>query len=73
MDASPPPADAEVTLRRLLTESDKFVAEQRKLMAEADKAARERQLAPWQSVVTGMGAGAALFAAGGALIRLIGR
>ena len=72
MDASPPPADAEATLRRLLAESDKFVAEQRKLMAEADKVARERQLAPWQLVVTSMGAGAALFAAGAAFIRLIG-
>lgn len=43
---------SQVEIRRWLAESDKFVAEQRKLMAEAAKCERER----WTSVVLAIGA-----------------
>lgn len=59
-------------INRAINESEKFVAEQRKLMAEADKLARDRALAPWQIVMSSMAAGAALFGAGAAFIKLIG-
>ncbi|MEO8715333.1 MAG: hypothetical protein ABI369_10000 [Acetobacteraceae bacterium] len=36
---------------RMRDESDKFRAEQRKLIAEAGKLGRERWLAPWLAVV----------------------
>lgn len=57
---------------KLRAESEKFIAEQRKLIAESQKLERERGLMPWQIVVTALGAGAALFAAGGAFVKLIG-
>jgi hypothetical protein len=72
MSATHPADENLITIRRMLAESDKFVAEQRKLSAEASKMDRERHLAPWQLVVTSMGAGAALFAAGAAFLKLLG-
>lgn len=51
---------------KLRAESEKFIAEQRKLIANSQKLDRERGMLPWQAVVTALGAGAALFAAGGA-------
>lgn len=59
-------------IRRAREESEKFVAEQKKLMAEAMKLERDRMLAPWQIALSGMAAGAALFGAGAAFIKLIG-
>lgn len=60
-------------------ETQKFVAEQKKLMAEqakldaeAGKLARDRALAPWQIVLSSMAAGAALFGAGAAFIKVFG-
>lgn len=57
---------------KLRAESEKFVAEQRKLIAESQKLDRERGVLPWQIVVTTLGAGAALFAAGAAFVKLLG-
>jgi hypothetical protein len=53
--------------RKLIAESDKFQAEQRKLMAEAAKYERERSLAP---VVIAASLGAGVIAG---LISLLGR
>ncbi len=53
-------------------ESDKFIAEQRKLMAEAAKLDRDRAFLPWTIVATFLGGGAALFAAGAGFVKLIG-
>jgi hypothetical protein len=53
-------------------ESDKFIAEQRKLIAEAAKLDRDRTFLPWTIVATFLGAGAALFAAGAGFVKLIG-
>jgi len=57
---------------RMLLESQKFAAEQRKLTAEAAKMDRDRTLAPWQVVVTAMGTGGALVAATVALMKVLG-
>lgn len=59
-------------IRRAREESEKFVAEQKKLNAEAMKLERDRMLAPWQVALSGMAAGAALFGAGAAFIKIIG-
>ena len=59
-------------IRRACEESEKFVAEQRKLTAEAMKLERDRMLAPWQIALSGMAAGAALFGAGAAFIKILG-
>ncbi len=56
---------------KLQQESDKFGAEQRKLFAEGRKLSRDTVLAPIALAVTAAGAGAALFAAGGAFVRLM--
>jgi aspartate/methionine/tyrosine aminotransferase len=55
---------------RAQAETEKFVAEQRKLIAESLKLDRDRVIMPWQ-VVTTLGAGAALFAAGAGFIKII--
>ncbi len=41
------------------------------LLADRDRKRREMRLAPWQLALTGMAAGAALFAAGGAFFKLL--
>ena len=64
--------DHDIATRRLIAESDKFAAEQRKLIAEALKFERERALAPWAIAGTMMTAGAALFGAGVAFTKLVG-
>lgn len=43
-------------IRRMLAESDKFQAEQRKLIAEAQKFDRDRWLAPLLALVAAVGA-----------------
>lgn len=52
---------------RAIAETSKFAAEQRKLEAEARQYDRNR----WQIVVTAMTAGAALFGAGAAFLKLL--
>lgn len=74
--ATPDPAlDIAEQVARVLrsnAETQKFVAEQRKLMAEAAKFERERSLSPWQLVVAGAAAAAAFFGAGAAFVKLLG-
>ncbi|MBB4398769.1 hypothetical protein [Bradyrhizobium sp. ERR14] len=59
-------------IERMQEETRKFVAEQHKLMAERGKLSRDMVLAPWQIAVGGMTAGAALFGAGAAFMKLFG-
>ena len=42
------------------------------MLASHDRMRQEIRLAPWQIVLTSMGAGAALFAAGAAFFKLLG-
>jgi hypothetical protein len=75
MSATAPDLNTEtilVQLARAREETMKFVAEQHKLMAEAQKMERDRAILPWTVVATLLGAGAALFAAGAGFIKLIG-
>ena len=48
------------------------MAERDKLAQEALKLERDRAFLPWQVTATLLGAGAALFAAGAAFIKLLG-
>ncbi len=64
--------DTVARIKRAQAATDKFVDEGHKLRAEAGKLERDRQLLPWQVAVTLLGAGAALFAAGAAFVKLMG-
>lgn len=57
---------------KLDAERLKLESERMKLEAERGKLDRDRSLAPWIIVTTAMGTGAALFAAGAALFKLLG-
>jgi hypothetical protein len=64
--------DTLARIDRQLAETRKFVAEQGKLQSEDLKLQRDRRYLPWTVAATLLGAGAALFAAGAAFIKLIG-
>jgi len=69
------PIDLQAILAKIdrdRTESEKFVAEQRKLMAEAAKLDRDRRLAPWQIFVTAFTAVLAAVISGGVAVALLG-
>jgi hypothetical protein len=57
---------------KLLAESRKFRVEREKRGAAAGKLQRDRMLAPWAIVVTAIGTGAALFAAGAGFWKVLG-
>lgn len=57
-------------IRRAQVETEKFVAEQKKLMAEAAKLERDRTLAPWQIVATTVAATAALIGGTAAVVKI---
>ena len=57
---------------KLIDEQSKLAVGRAKLAAEAAKIGRDRGLAPWQVAVSGMTAGAALFGAGAAFVKLLG-
>ena len=42
------------------------------MLADHDRKRQEIKFAPWLAVITGMGTGAALFAAGAAFFKIIG-
>jgi hypothetical protein len=42
------------------------------MLADHDHKQQKIRLAPWQLMITGMGTGAALFAAGAAFIKILG-
>lgn len=56
---------------RLREEARKFAVEQHKLAAEALKLERDRAIIPWQIMATLLGAGAALFGAGAAFVKVL--
>lgn len=76
------PLDLAEQVARVLrsnAETEKFVAEQRKLMAEeaklhaeASKLHRDRFLAPVSIAFAGMAAGAAIFGAAAAFMKILG-
>ena len=49
----------------------KTIADVTKIAADTAKVRQESRLAPWQVAFTGLGAGAALFAAGAAFTKLV--
>ncbi|KQP61057.1 hypothetical protein [Methylobacterium sp. Leaf108] len=65
-------AEQVARVMRSLEETQKFVAEQKKLIAEAAKLERDRSLAPWQLFTAGGAAAAAFFGAGAAFVKLLG-
>lgn len=58
-------AEQVARIERMQEETRKFAAEQRKI-------SRDIVLAPWQIVITAMTAGAALFGAGAAFMKIFG-
>lgn len=63
---------ADLNMRDVLARIDKQQAETQKYSAEALKLRREYQLAPVALLISGMTAGAALFAAGAAFVKVFG-
>ena len=61
-----------LAFKETLSRIDHNQAQVRKLLAEALKFERERQIAPWQIMVSGMAAGAAVFGAGAAFWKVFG-
>lgn len=62
--ASTPPFEDHLNLREQIARIDKMQAEITKIKVDT-------RIAPWQMALTGMGAGAALLAAGAALTQLL--
>ena len=60
-----------VRILRAIEESEKFTAEQKKLMAEEAKLRKDTALSPWLLLTQGLIAGAALLGAGAALAKYL--
>ena len=56
--------EAQLNIREKLAHIDQ-------MLADHDRKRQEMRLAPWQLALTGMGTGAALFAAGAAFYKLL--
>jgi hypothetical protein len=56
----------------MLADHDRSRAHIEQLNADHDRRRQEIKYAPWLAIFTGMATGAALFAAGGAFIKLMG-
>ena len=69
--AAAPTDDQPFDLREQLARIDKMQAEIQKHYDDAAKVRQETKLAPLTVIFTGLGAGAALFAAGGAFVKLL--
>jgi hypothetical protein len=61
-----------VRILRAIEESEKFTAEQKKLMAEEAKLRKDTGLAPWAIAIQSLIAGAALMGAALALLKYLG-
>ncbi len=59
-----------VRIVRAIEESEKFLAEQKKLMAEEAKLRKDTSLAPWLLLAQGLIGGAAILGAGIAFAKL---
>jgi hypothetical protein len=57
---------------QMLADHDRIRVDIDRILADRDRKRQEIRFAPWLAVMTGMGAGAALFAAGAAFIKLLG-
>ena len=57
---------------QMLADHDRVRVDIDRILADRDRKRQEIRFAPWLAVMTGMGAGAALFAAGAAFIKLLG-
>jgi hypothetical protein len=67
----------ELDIREKLAHIDQMLADHDRIRVDldrvlADRDRKEIRFAPWLAVMTGVGAGAALFAAGAAFIKLLG-
>jgi hypothetical protein len=58
--------------RRIDVDIDRTLADRRRIDADHDRKRQEIRYAPWPAIFTGMGAGAAFFAAGTAFLKLMG-
>ena len=65
------PEDPPFDIREQLARIDKIADEIQKLYDDSAKVRQETKLAPLTVVFTGLGAGAALFAAGGAFVKIV--
>ena len=65
-DSTVPPADP-LDIREKIAHIDQMLADIHRSFAQRDRLRQEIRFAPWLAVMTGMGAGAALVAAGAAL------
>jgi hypothetical protein len=63
-----PPLD----VREKITHIDQMLADIDRTFADRDRKRQEIRFAPWLAALSGMTAGAALFAAGAAFVKLIG-
>lgn len=61
-----------LNVRERFVRIDLMLADIDRIFADRDRKQQEIRLAPWQLALTGMTAGAALFAAGGAFLKLMG-
>jgi hypothetical protein len=61
-----------VHIDQMLADIDRTLADRHRIDADHDRKRQEIRYAPFVALWTGMGAGAALFAAGAAFIKLIG-
>jgi hypothetical protein len=62
----------QIDLREKLAHIDQMLADIDRTFADRDRKRQEIRLAPWQLLATGMGTGAALFAAGAAFFKVLG-
>jgi len=62
----------ELDLRSKITHIDQMLADIDRNFAERDRRRQEITYAPWLAVISGLTAGAALFAAGAAFMKLLG-
>ena len=62
----------ELDVREKIAHIDQMLADIERIYADHDRRRQEIKYAPWQLIATMVGAGAALFAAGGAFVKLIG-
>jgi hypothetical protein len=57
---------------QMLADIDRIYADRRRIDADYDRKRQEIRFAPWLAIISGMAAGAALFAAGAAVTKLYG-
>jgi hypothetical protein len=66
------PEIPELNVSEKLVHIDQMLADIDRTFADRDRKRQEIHFAPWLAAMTGMGTGAALFAAGAAFVKLLG-